>query len=469
MQIQKKFHEKAQEYGDKLKNVAFGLFFLCILVDVAFLGAKAALNRSELSETIKEFSLMIVFASFCYCAIVYYQEWTHYILDKAFSISSSIGGANTLMLSPIDLGFRIASDILDLVKEVSWNLSGLGNVICYFFMAFVVLLCYSLITARLLLILCESYVAINIAILLLGFGGSSMTKDYALNTMRYVLSVGFKFLTMLLIMGVGLSFVEDFQIIENMGFEDLFVIIASSVILLALVMSLPETVAGIITGSHMGGGVGMKAAAAMIGAATGAVAGFAAGTVAKAGHSAQVLSAAHKIASLEGHQAGGGGAATGEGGSGGVGDGGETGAQSRESGMGGFGGSSGTVGEGIGGGTGGETTGSEEGVMAGGNEAESGEGTSENKKSSAGGSTGIAGAVGGSKVGSAVRHMGRMGRAIYNANKTARHSMNMHSTQMKRTKAAIQETVNVNKGYVDDAKKMSKKTNEAEYKGHDNE
>ncbi len=466
VQIRDKFHKKAQDYGDKLKKVALGLFILCILVDVAWFGVKVALNRSEISETIKEFLLMIIFASFCFCAIVYYQDWTHYMLDKTESISSSIGGAS-LMLSPIDLGFKIVKDILKLIEEASWR--EWGNIFGYLLTACIILLCFSLMTARLLLILCESYIAMNVAILLLGFGGSGMTKDYAINTMRYVLSVAFKFLTTQLIMGVGLSFIADFQVIKKMGLEDLFILVSCAVILLAIIQTLPETVAGIINGSHMGGGVGLKAAAA---ATVGAAAGAFAGAVAKGTHAAQTVSAAHKIATLEGHQAGGGGgqgsdsaknAGGGTGGSGGN-------ARSVSNGTGGSGGNVGNV-SGEMSGYGGNSTGNtgdsggrtsdvgEEGNASAreSNEMrESGSGTgnvgsSASKTGESGGNAGNAGRSDKSKPGRsdkssgrisrAVSHMGRMGRAIYNANQEARRQMNMHSTQLKRTKAMIQEKV----------------------------
>ena len=59
--------------------------------------------------------------------------------------------------------------------------------------------CFALMTAQIVMIKCEAYIAMNAAVLLLGFGGSSLLKEYAINTMRYALSVAFKLFVMQLV------------------------------------------------------------------------------------------------------------------------------------------------------------------------------------------------------------------------------------------------------------------------------
>lgn len=136
----------------------------------------------------------------------------------------------------------------------------------------------------------------NAAIILLGFGGTGLLKDHAINTMKYAFSVAFKLFTMQLVMGVGMSFIKDFKILST-EWQDLFVLIACALILLVIMQTVPETVASIINGSHVGGGVGL-------GAATGAVmavAGGAVGAAIGAHRTAGTVADAVKIASLEGH------------------------------------------------------------------------------------------------------------------------------------------------------------------------
>lgn len=158
-----------------------------------------------------------------------------------------------------------------------------------------------MITARIIIIKCEAYIAMTASIILLGFGGSSFFKEYAINTMRYAFSVAFKLFVMQILMGVGMGFIDQLMIPAAAEYQDLFVVIACVVILLVLVNTIPEVAAGIINGSHIGAGVGMRAAVTGAMAAVGGAVGAAAGTVAAPTRLAGSVSDAAKIASLEGH------------------------------------------------------------------------------------------------------------------------------------------------------------------------
>ena len=54
---------------------------------------------------------------------------------------------------------------------------------------------------------------------------------------------------MQLVLGVGIAFIEGFST-STAELQDIFVVIGASVVLLALVKSLPDVCAGIINGSH---------------------------------------------------------------------------------------------------------------------------------------------------------------------------------------------------------------------------
>ena len=294
-QIQLKFESKGLEYGKILQGYAIGLFKLFFLVGVAVFGVQAALGRAEIADIIKEFITMLLFAAFCYVAIIHYNEWTQWILNKQEDMAVAAGGS-TLTLKPIDHGLLIFAKA---VEPIDWYQIALY--LSFFIIGTLILSCLCLITARMLIVLCESYIAMNVAILMLGFGGAFFMKDYAINVMRYVVSLAVKLLVMQLIVGVGLSFMEEMTMVENVEIENFIVLFVCSLILLVLVQTIPETVAGIINGSHVGGGVGLKAAT---GAALGAMAATyteASKGVGGVGSLGATVSRAAKIASLQGH------------------------------------------------------------------------------------------------------------------------------------------------------------------------
>ena len=90
--------------------------------------------------------------------------------------------------------------------------------------------------------------------------------------------MAFKLFAMQLVIGIGYSFLKE-AVTPQADLPSVCVIIGASIVLLALVKSLPETVAGIIQGSHIGSGMALQSTAAAVG---GAAVGAAAGTVAGA-------------------------------------------------------------------------------------------------------------------------------------------------------------------------------------------
>jgi len=103
-------------------------------------------------------------------------------------------------------------------------------------------------------------------------------------------------------MGVGMGFIDQLMIPTAVQYQDLFVIIACVVILLVLTNTIPEVAAGIINGSHVGAGVGMRAAVTGAMAAAGGAVGAMAGTAASGVRTSGTVADAVKIASLEGHE-----------------------------------------------------------------------------------------------------------------------------------------------------------------------
>ena len=292
-QIVEQFKNKATLYGDIFDDYAKDLLGIILIIEIGFLGIKAALNRSEISEILVQFILVIATAAFFLAVINNYQTWTGNVINGLGKISQIAGGVE--LENPIYAGFDVATVITKRLEEADWE-DMLGIIIA----GLIVLICFALIGARVIIIKCEAYLAINAAIILLGFGASSFLREYAINVLRYVLSVAFKLFVMQLVLGVGMSFIADFKI-TSVKFEDLFILISSAVVLLVLISTLPETVAGIINGSHVGGGVGLKAATGAVAgaAATGAMVG--AKVVGGTANLGATVGRAFKIASLQGH------------------------------------------------------------------------------------------------------------------------------------------------------------------------
>lgn len=202
----------------------------------------------------------------------------------------------------MDTGFHILDMVLVKIGGFKWGFSAIVDGIIFLIITGIILCCFAMMTARMLVILCEAYIAMNVAVLMLGFGGAHFARDYAVNVMRYAVSVGFKLLVMQLLVGIGISFIKDLTLID-VTFQNLFMLLACAVVLLVLIHQIPETVAGIINGSHMDSGIGLAAAVGSVGrsmAASFVAATAAVGLAGAAGKAVAGVSRAAKIASLQG-------------------------------------------------------------------------------------------------------------------------------------------------------------------------
>lgn len=266
--IVKKFYDQSQTFTNVAKKYALQLFGLCATLEVAYLGIKAALGRAEIGETIKNFCISLLACGFFLAVINNYAEWSAAVINGLKSIAGEMGNVQ----DSSDTAFKEAVDLVSQMWTVIQDLgmSEIGLILGMIIALFIVIVCFCLITAQVIFIKCEAYVAMAAACILVGLGGTSFFRNYATNVIRYIVSVAFKLFVLQLVIGVGYSFMRE-AITPKADFPTIIVIIGVAIVLLSLVRSLPDTVAGIINGSHVGSG-GLMDTVKTVGAA-GAAAG----------------------------------------------------------------------------------------------------------------------------------------------------------------------------------------------------
>ena len=114
----------------------------------------------------------------------------------------------------------------------------------------------ALIGANMLLLLCAAWLLAYAGVFFLGFGGSRWTSDIAINYYKKILEVGASLFTMILLLGVGQSFIDAYYSKMNQGqdieFSDMGVMLVVAIILLFLVEKVPPLVCGVVTGASIG-------------------------------------------------------------------------------------------------------------------------------------------------------------------------------------------------------------------------
>lgn len=260
--IAMRINSKSSSWFPVLQSYAMSLFKILLIIDVIWLGIQAALKREELMEIIASFARLVIFASIMLVLVVYYKDWTRSIISGLANVASSdLGALDVNPSSVFSAGLALVNTALDQVSILKSNSFGM------LFCAIIICVIFSLISAQMLLIKCEAYIVLNAGAILLGFGGSAFTKNYAINFLRYSLSVAVKLFVMQLLISIGMDFMTDFSSTPA-DFNELTIVIGASIVLLALVNSIPDIVSGIINGSHVSTGSAITGAATAVATST---------------------------------------------------------------------------------------------------------------------------------------------------------------------------------------------------------
>lgn len=290
--IIEEFQTKTEVWGKTLQGYALSLFKLSATLTVVLFGVKAVLNRNNLGEIVGQFVSTLLFCCFIAAVIVNYQDWSWSIIRGLSGVAGELGAGKYNSTDPLLVGINI-TDVV--IGKLEFDVKSVAYLIC----GLIILIAFSLMTAQLVFVKCEALVAMNASIILLGLGGAVVLKEYAVSVMRYVLSVAFKLYVLQLIMGFGLQFIQDLSVSSG-EIQDFFVAIAVSIILLALVKSIPDVCAGIINGSHVSSGAALGQAVTTTAAGAAAAVGGAVGAAMGSGRGIEATRKAAQMANMDG-------------------------------------------------------------------------------------------------------------------------------------------------------------------------
>ena len=83
------------------------------------------------------------------------------------------------------------------------------SIVAPIIIAVIILIVCALIAVNMILLLCAAWIVLYAGLIFLGFGGCRWTSDMAINYYRTVLGVGVSLMTMQLIIGIGVQFLQD--------------------------------------------------------------------------------------------------------------------------------------------------------------------------------------------------------------------------------------------------------------------
>jgi type IV secretion system protein TrbL len=278
------------------------LFWTLVIISMVWTFGFMALRKADIGEFFAEFIRFTIFTGFFWWLLTNGPTFANDIMRSLRTLGGNASGAGS-ELTPsgiVDIGFDIFFKVVDQSSLWSPVNSAVGIIV-----SAVILIILGLIGVNMLLLLVSSWILAYAGVFFLGFGGSRWTSDMAINYYKTVLNIGAQLFTMVLLVGIGKSFVDHYYnaMEVNINLKELGVMLIVSVVLLALVNKLPAMIGALAMGggTHaLGGGYGTgtaMGAAAVAGAAmaTSGAAILAGG--ASLGGGAQALMAAYSKAS----------------------------------------------------------------------------------------------------------------------------------------------------------------------------
>ena len=301
----------AKGWETTIMDAAKSLFWILATIEVGIAAVWLALQAASLDSWFAELVRRIMFIGFFAFVLTQGPTFARAVVDSLFQIGA--GGGSASPAEVFDAGIRVASQMSQQAQFGVFEDNALA--IAAVLAMGVVVICFSLVAAIFVSVMVEMYVGLLAGMIMLGLGGSSHTKDFAIKYLVYAFSVGMKLMALVMIAKIGsdiLLGLAEAPTATSEQFITTLAIAGISVVVFVIAMYVPPILQGVVQGASVGGGMeairhGGQAASAALGAGFltigAANRGFGAASAARAGGSSLASAA------LRGMQAGVGGAA----------------------------------------------------------------------------------------------------------------------------------------------------------------
>ncbi len=301
-QIVSQFQSRSATWQSGLQSFAMGTFGLLAAIDLAWSAFRLAFRGADIGEWLAEIVNQLLFLGFFLALLENAVTWDTAIVNSFRQAAAAAGGGGIAPSDVFAAGVKLAATVLNQMSL--WHPEASAGLIIA---GLVIEVCFALMAAFMVLALVESYLIISMGVLFMAFGGSRWTKDMAVSTVRYAVSVGAKLFVLQLLISIGTGLIQSWaDSFTDVTDASLCILIGCSIVMLALVKVLPETMQRIVNGASMANGSALVGAAAAVGGGVAAFGAGMAGAGAMAANSFNLASAQMGAADAKAAEANGG-------------------------------------------------------------------------------------------------------------------------------------------------------------------
>ncbi|PSS59964.1 P-type conjugative transfer protein TrbL [Ensifer sp. NM-2] len=296
----------AKGWETTIMDAAKSLFWILATIEVGIAAVWLAIQAASLDSWFAELVRRIMFIGFFAFTLTQGPTFARAVVDSLFQIGAGGGSASPAEI--LDAGIRVASQMSQQARFGVFEDNALA--IAAVLAMGVVVICFSLVAAIFVSVMVEMYVGLLAGMIMLGLGGSSFTKDFAVRYLVYAFGVGMKLMALVMIAKIGsqvLLGLANAPTASSDQFVTTLAVAGISVVVFIIAMYVPNIIQGVVQGASVSGGmeaIRHGGQAASFGAGAGFLAGGAVSAGLAAGQAARAAGSSVPGAALRGIGAG---------------------------------------------------------------------------------------------------------------------------------------------------------------------
>ncbi|NTC82466.1 P-type conjugative transfer protein TrbL [Agrobacterium tumefaciens] len=244
----------AKGWETTVMNAARSLFWILAGIEVGIAAVWLAINAASLDSWFAELVKRIMFIGLFAFILDQGPAFAKAVVDSLYQIGA--GGGSASPANIFDAGIRVATKMSEQAKFGLFEDNSLA--IAAVFAMVVVVVCFSLVAAIFVSVMVEMYVGLLAGMIMLGLGGTSYTKDFAIKYLVYAFSVGMKLMALVMIAKIGsdiLLGLAEAPTATSEQFITTLAIAGISVVVFVIAMYVPPILQGVVQGASVSGGM----------------------------------------------------------------------------------------------------------------------------------------------------------------------------------------------------------------------
>jgi type IV secretion system protein TrbL len=243
----------AKGWETTILNAARSLFWILAGIEIGIAAVWLAIGAASLDAWFAELVRRILFVGFFAFVLDRGPALAKAVVDSLYQIGAGSGSASPANV--FNAGLTVAAKMSE---KISFGVFQDNALALSASLAMIVsVIAFSLVAAIFVAVLIEMYVGLMAGMILLGLGGSSFTKDFAVRYLVYAFSVGMKLMALVMIAKIGADVLIGLATDTAVGnqYQTVLAIAGLAVVVFVIALYVPNIIQGVVQGVSVTGGM----------------------------------------------------------------------------------------------------------------------------------------------------------------------------------------------------------------------